>query len=130
MLKTPVNREYVRTDSWSVVAKVSKEDPPERWVEVKVPNVAAGGLMFTTDTPFSIGDTLFFDLQIDPITPGIARIIKIKAKGEVRGDRDLNNGLHSYGVEFLDIKKNDQIRLDELVRMTSVKYSMDSEADS
>lgn len=129
MLDTPINREYVRTDSWSVVAKVSKEDPPDRWVEVKVPNIAAGGLLFTSSAAYETGAVLWFDLQIDPIMPGITGKIKMKAKGEIRGNRGEKDGMCSYFVVFSEIRKNDRIRLDELIQRTSVKYKMDSESD-
>lgn len=129
MLANQINREYVRTDSWSVVAKVSRDENAEQWTEVKIPNVAAGGLLFLTDLEFADDDELWFDLLIDPMMPGIAGKIPMKVKGVVRGDRGIKDGLHAYSAVFTMISKGDRIRLDELVRMTNVKYKMDSESD-
>ena len=129
MLETPIQREYVRTDNWSVTAKVSKDENAEQWVEVQVPNLAAGGLLFLSKTKYDIGDILWFDLLIDPMTPGITRKIPMKAKGEVRGDRGETGGTYSYSVVFTEISKGDRIRLDELVHMTNYKYKLDAEAD-
>ena len=129
MLEAQINREYVRTDNWSIVAKVCRDEYTGKWVDVKIPNVAAGGLLFLTEATFEVGETLCFDLLIDPMTPGISGKIPMKAKGVVRGDRGMRDGLHAYSVEFTEISKSNRIRLDELVRMTNYKYKLDSESD-
>ena len=128
MIEPKISREYVRTDHWSVIARISREEDSEQWIEVKVPNMAAGGLLFLTDLDFSCGDELWFDMSIDPLMPGLAGKIPMKVKGAVRGDRGHRDGMHAYSVEFLVISKSDRIRLDELVRMTNIKYTLDSES--
>jgi hypothetical protein len=128
MYDNPINREYVRTDYWSVIAQISKEDDTEQWVDVQVPNIAAGGLLFLTDIAFELGDVLWFDLQIDPIMPGISGKIHMRVKGEIKGDRGMDKGLRSLSVAFTEISKSDRIRLDELVRMTNFKYKLDSDS--
>ena len=129
MLETQINREYVRTDNWSIAAKVCKDEYGGKWSDVKIPNVAAGGLLFLTEATYEVGETLCFDLLIDPMMPGIAGKIPMKAKGVVRGDRGIKEGLHAYSIEFTDISKSNRIRLDELVRMTTYRYKLDSESD-
>ena len=129
MLEPQINREYVRTDHWSVIAKISRDENAEKWIDVQIPNLAAGGLLFLTDLVFENGDELWFDLLIDPMMPGIAGKIPMRAKGVVRGDRGMKDGLHAYSVEFLVISNSNRIRLDELVRMTNYKFKLDAESD-
>ena len=122
MTKNPINRLYVRTDSWSVSAKVRSGDA-QQWLEVTVLGIAAGGLLFLTDMPYKKGDLLWFDLKIDPMAPGIAQRIPITAKGEIAGDRGTKDGKHAFSARFTEISKKDAIRIDELVRMTNHKYN-------
>ena len=129
MIETRINREYVRTDCWSVVAKTSREEDYGSWIDVRVPNIAAGGLLFLTGLQYETGESLWFDLQIDPLTPGVSGMILMKVKGEIKGDRGVREGQRAYSVEFTEISKSDRIRLDELVRITNLKYKLDSECD-
>jgi len=129
MSKTPINRQYVRTMNWSVSALVSKNDA-EQWSDVRVLDIAAGGLLFLTDLSFEKGDSLRLDLQIDPMTPGISRKIPMKVTGEVTADRGVRDGKYAFSVKFTEISKEDRIRIDELVRMTNYKYKLDSGLDS
>ena len=131
MLETPINREYVRTENWSVVAKTSKDGDaePEQWTSVQVPDLAAGGILFLTDITYEKGDSMWFDLQIDPMTPGVYGTIKIKTKGEIKAVRGKREELNAYAVAFLDMTDSDKIRLDELVRLTNFRYKVDGETD-
>jgi len=129
MIETRINREYVRTDCWSVIAKTCKEENGYNWLEVRIPNIAAGGLLFLSSEQYEAGDYLWFDLQIDPMTPGVVGNIRMKVKGQIKGDRGKREGLHSYSVEFTEISKSDRIRLDELIRMTNFKYKLESTSD-
>ena len=128
MLENPINRKYVRTGNWSVTATVSKGDAQQR-SDAIVLDIAAGGLLFLTDMSYESGDLLRFDLQIDPMAPGISRKIRMKVKGEVIGDRGMRGGKHAFSVKFTEISKEDRIRIDELIRMTNYKYKLDSELD-
>ena len=130
MLNSPVHREYVRTDNWSVIARAKKDGEKESWFDVRIPNIAAGGLLFLSEKEYALGDVFLFELKIDPLTPGIVTTIPMSAKGVIRGDRGKSrDGLHSYSVEFIEISKSDKIRLDELIRMTNYKFKLDSESD-
>ena len=129
MIRQQIQREYVRTDNWSIIAKINKDKDSDQWDDVKIPNMAAGGLLFLSDIPFAAGDLLWFDLLIDPMAPGIPGKIPVKLQGEVCGIREAPNNQNAYSVEFVEISKGDRIRLDELVRMTNYKYKLDSEAD-
>ncbi|MCL2253446.1 MAG: PilZ domain-containing protein [Lachnospiraceae bacterium] len=112
-------RDYVRTNNFSVNAKISEDG--KVWQKVKVPNIAAGGLLFLTDNVYEPGHELWFNLEIDTkIT--IVVPISVKLKGVIKVDRGLEEQLHMYAVIFTDISKSDQIRLDELVRMAIAKY--------
>ena len=129
MMEAPSSRGYVRTDNWSVDAKVSKEKDAEDWIPVGVPNIAAGGLLFTTDNEFEIGDELWISLMIDPLTPGITSKIPMTVKGAVNVDRGKTAGKHSYAIRFIEISNNDQVRLDELIRLTNYAGHLAGEAD-
>jgi hypothetical protein len=112
-------RDYARTDNFSVDAKISANK--KEWFRVQVPNIAAGGLLFITDRQYQLGDLLYFDLRIDPrIT--IIIPISFNIRGEIKHDRGVEAGKHTYAVTFTEITPNDQIRLDELVRLANVKY--------
>ena len=128
MLKTPINRQYVRTGNWSVSAFVSRDDT-DPWSDALVLDIAAGGLLFLTDMSYEKGDILRFDLQIDPMTPGITRKIPMKATGEITGDRGIRDGKRAFSVKFTEISKEDRIRIDELIRMTNYSYKLDSGLD-
>jgi len=105
-------------------------DGAERWSDAYVLDIAAGGLLFLTDTSYKMGELLWFDLQIDPMTPGISQKIIMKVKGEIIGDRGVRDGKRSYSVRFAEISNEDRIRIDELVRMTNYKYKLDVESDN
>jgi hypothetical protein len=128
MLENPIQRDYARTDSWSVIARASKDDGANQWFDVRIPNIAAGGMLFVTDRQLSLGDVLWFDMQIDPMTPGIIGVIPMKVKGEIKGDRGSKGSQYSYSVEFTEILKSDRIRLDELVTKTNHAYKLDSDS--
>ena len=128
MLENQNNRNYVRTGSWSVNATVKRDDT-QQLNDVTVIDIAAGGLLFLTDISYEKGDSLRFDLNIDPMTPGIPRKIRIKTKGEVTSDRGVKDGKRAFSVMFTEISKEDRIRIDELIRMTNYKYKIDAELD-
>jgi len=94
-----------------------------------MPNIAAGGALIQTDKAFEIGDEVWIDLEIDPITPGITRKIPMNFKSIVRNDRGLTEGLRTYSIEFSGISKNDKTRLDELVQRTNYSSMLNVEAD-
>ena len=129
MFETQIQREYVRTDSWSISAKVCRETDPEKWFDVRVPNIAAGGALLLTEAAFELGEELRIDMEIDPMAPGIARKVPMKAKGVIKSDRGSKEGKYTYSVEFTEISKNDKTRLDEMVRMTNYASKLGSEAD-
>ena len=112
-------RDYVRTNNFTINAKISKDG--KVWHEVKVPNIAAGGLLFLTERDYQCGDEVWFDMKIDP---RLARIVPVtmKLKGSVRVGRDDMADKHQYALMFTDISTSDQIRLDELVHMAAHKY--------
>ena len=128
MLATPINREYVRTGNWSVTAKACRENS-NRWSEISVQDIAAGGLLFLAEETYDIGEVVIIDMLIDPIVPGVPWTIPMKVTGEVRGDRGMRDGMRAYSVRFTEITKDNKIRLDELIRMTNHKYAVDAESD-
>jgi hypothetical protein len=112
-------RGYVRTDHFAVEAQTSEDG--KDWHSVNVPNIAAGGLLFETDYVHQQGDALWFNLRIDPRIV-IVIPISVKARGVINSDRGVHGGKHVYAVEFVEISSDDQIRLDELVRLAIAKY--------
>ena len=129
MIYSQVHREYVRTDNWSISAKIRRDSEVGPWFDVKMPNIAAGGALILTGKPFEVGEEVWIDLEIDPITPGITRKIPMKFKSVVRSDRGLTDGLNTYSIEFTGISKNDRTRLDELVHKTNYSSLLNVEAD-
>ena len=128
MMENLINREYVRTDNWSVTAKVCRENDSANWSDVEMPNIAAGGALIVTETLFETGEVILIDMEIDPVTPGISRKIPIESKGVIRGDRGTKEGKHIYSVEFKGMSSKDRTRLDELVRMTNYSLRLLSES--
>ena len=128
MLENPIHRDYVRTDSWSVIATARRDGDAEHWFDVRIPNIAAGGMLFLAEGQYDVGEELWFDMQIDPMTPGITTKIPMKVKGEIKSYRGEKDGLHSFSVEFTEILKSDRIRLDELVRKTSYQNMLGTES--
>ncbi|MCL2719507.1 MAG: PilZ domain-containing protein [Lachnospiraceae bacterium] len=112
-------RDYVRTNNFTVSAKISEDG--KIWHEVKVPNIAAGGLLILTDRDYAPSDVLWFDLKIDPRLAIIVPIT-LKIKGVVKVDRGIYDDKRMYAIVFTDISLSDQIRLDELVHMAAHKY--------
>jgi len=130
MLENQIHREYVRTDSWSISARISKDESFESSSEVRIPNIAAGGALVSTEAAFEQGDEAWIDMKIDPVTPGISRSIPMKVKVLIRDNRGAKGEMHTYAVEFTNISKNDRTRLDELVHRTNYKYMLDSTSDA
>jgi hypothetical protein len=112
-------RGYVRTDNFSVDAKTSENG--NDWHDVTVPNIAAGGLLFETDYVHKEGDPLWFNLLIDPRI-AIVIPVSVRAKGVIKNERGTHSGKNVYAVEFIEISSDDQIRMDELVRLAIAKY--------
>jgi len=130
MYEVPIQRDYVRTDNWSITAKAGKTDDPDSWFDVRVPNIAAGGALFTTDVVFDIGEKVWLSMEIDPMAPGFVMKIPMKVEAVVRGDRGTKDGLNSYSVEFTMISNNDRIRLDEIIMKTNYQFMLNSESDA
>jgi hypothetical protein len=112
-------RDYVRTNNFSIDAKISEDG--QEWYSVKVPNVAAGGLIFLTEREYKPGDVLTFEMRIDPRII-IVIPINMKFKGTVKSDRGQEDGKNMYAVVYSEISNDDQIRLDELVRLAIARY--------
>ena len=129
MLENPISRTYVRTNNWSVTAKTSKDKDSYQWSEAQVLDLAAGGLLFLTKMPYEVGDEIWFDLLIDPMTPGFHGTIPMQVKGKIKGDRGTKENMRAFSVAFTEITQSDRIRLDEMVRMTTQKYKVDAETN-
>jgi hypothetical protein len=112
-------RDYVRTNNFSIDAKISEDG--KDWFTVKVPNIAAGGLIFLTERSYKPGDVLNFELRIDPRII-IVIPLNMRFKGVIKSDRGPQEGKNMYAVVFSEITTDDQIRLDELVRLTISRY--------
>ena len=112
-------RGYVRTNNFSVSARISENG--KAWSDVKVPNISAGGILIHTEKEYKPGDTVWFDLTIDPRLAIIVPI-SFKSKGEVKRDYGVHDDKNIYAIVFTEMSANDQIRLDELVHMAAHKY--------
>jgi len=115
-------RDYIRTTSWRIEAKVSEDG--KTWVEVQVPNISASGLLFMAEKKYQKGDNISFIMNISPIVVGPDFTVKMKLNAVIKSDRGQQEGLYCYAVKFTDISLGDQIRLDELMRITVSKYGV------
>ena len=113
-------RAYVRTNYWSVEAKVSLDQ--ETWTEVQVPDISAGGLQFLSHDTISEGQSVWFDLSINPLMREVPDMVYVEAKGVVKRAIGANNRVRTYGVEFTEITENERIRLDVLINRTIEKF--------
>ena len=115
-------RDYIRTDSWRIEAKISSDD--KEWSEIQVSNISASGLLFSSGKQYKCGDTMWISLIIAPIVVGPDLTMKMKVQAEINNDRGEQEGQHCYAVKFTEISLGDQIRLDELMRITVAKYGL------
>ena len=114
------NRSYARISNWNIDAKLSEDG--NQWFDANVIDIAASGLFFLTDRPYAEGDSLWFDMLIDPKIIEVHKKIKLKVKAIIRSDRGVKNNLRAFGAEFIEISDSDTIRLDELIRVTNERY--------
>ncbi|MCL2580483.1 MAG: PilZ domain-containing protein [Oscillospiraceae bacterium] len=119
-----VQRAYVRTDNWAISAKAASEKNAEKWSVVKVTEISAGGLLFHTDTPYNIGDHLWFQLHINPMIPRIFEF-EMLVRGEIKNRREHQNNIQNYGVQFTMISDGDRMKLDELIMRTVSIYRLE-----
>ena len=117
------NRSYARISNWNIDAKISEDG--STWFDAHVVDIAASGLFFLTDKPYNEGAVLWFDMSIDPKIIEVRNRIKMKVKAVIRSDRGVKNNLRAFGAEFTEISDSDTIRLDELIRITNVRYGLD-----
>jgi hypothetical protein len=115
-------RGYTRTSSWEVSAKISADK--HKWTEAEVLDIAAGGLLFLADSSHNVGEQFYFDLEINPKLLEVHGAVKIKVKGQIKSDRGVQKKKNAYSVEFTEISRSDQIRLDELVRLSTAKFRL------
>ena len=113
-------RDYIRTSSWNIKAKAS--DDNLQWFDIQVPNISASGLLFMTDREYECGNEVWIKLTISPIVVGPDFEVKMSVQAAVKGNREDTDGLHCYSAKFTKIEQSDQIRLDELVRITVATY--------
>lgn len=123
MLYSHIPRNYVRTSSWYITAQVS--DDQEQWHEARVDNIGAGGMFFRSDLTLNEGDVAWLDLLIDPMFPEIPDKLHMKMTGRVSRAISLPGGVYANGVVFEVIEPADQIRLDELIRLSVARYGSD-----
>jgi len=122
-------RTYVRTDSWTVTAKVSEDENDGEWQDAQVPEISAGGLslLLKWDAQYKKDDQIWLKLHIDPTMPGLADL-DIKVKVIVRSKRAQDESI-LFGVEFKNLERNDQIRLDELVQRAAATCQVAPQLD-
>ena len=113
-------RDYIRTSSWNIKAKIS--DDNSHWFDIQVPNISASGLLLMTDKLFTDGAEAWIKLEIAPVVVGPDFLVKMRVKAAIKGCREDRDGLHCYAAKFTQIEQGDQIRLDELVRLTVSTY--------
>ena len=106
-------RRSVRTNNLSIISKVSADG--ENWDDIEVSNISSGGLLFISDTSLAKGDTVWFDLTVEPVALIKYNALHIQAQGEVLSDRFVHNNVHYYAAKFTDISPDIQTELDMLI---------------
>ena len=118
-MEMQISRKYQRLDcfwyGWHIEAQISKDN--QKWVEIEVPSISAGGLMFKVpDNLYAEGDTVWLNVYVNPkmlYFPGMS----FQTKAVVKGTRELPGG-EAVGVDFETI----QILLDDIINSIAVKY--------
>ena len=128
MLYSHSPRSYVRTSNWKVDAKVSLDH--EEWQVVDVVDIAAGGLLFQTEAEYTVGDSVHLDLYIDPLLPEIPEKLHMEMVARISSFREQSSEVNAYGVVFIKISLSDQVRLDELIRLTVTRYGSGQEPEA
>jgi len=113
-------RVFLRTDKFNITAKVSKDE--KEWHKVEVVDISTGGLLFRSKEAFEGGETVRFDLKIQPTVFISQTTLSIKTQGEVLGDRGEEGGLFSYAAKFAKIASSNHTELDILINMVFERY--------
>lgn len=113
-------RRSVRTDNFTVLAKISTDI--KNWTDVAVSDISVGGLSFSSDRVFEVGDTIWLDLLIKPMVLISRTPRRIKTQGEVLLSRSAREGKPSYAVKFVNMTSANEMELDTLIQKVIEKY--------
>ncbi|GHU80170.1 hypothetical protein FACS1894191_4770 [Clostridia bacterium] len=103
-------RNYNRGTHFSCTAKISADE--KRWASAKVDDLSSGGLSLESKKDYNVGDSLWLDLHIEAfmISPFDAKVRGIIRRKQAFPDHMV------YGIQFLDLRQELKIRIDESVR--------------
>ncbi|MCL2388083.1 MAG: PilZ domain-containing protein [Defluviitaleaceae bacterium] len=106
----------IRTNLLGVTARISKDG--WKWEEVAVKDISDGGLGFTSDTDFPIGEKLLLEGEASDFARGmdISCDIKIVFAGTTQ------EGKYLYGVRFMNMSKAQHTSLGIFIELMVTKY--------
>lgn len=102
-------RQYLRSSHFHCIAKLKTE--LNGWKDVHVYDISSGGMKLRTTDEHGIGDVFWFDLNIQ----GFMSEFTVMVQGVVR-HKDTSAAYYLYGIEFLGLSQELQVRIDENVR--------------
>ena len=82
----------------------------ESWRETKTSNVSAGGIRFRSEETLELGDSLEIRIEL----PGMRE--RLVLNGRVIWNQLQASGVMEHGVQFLDLKPEQQLQIDNLVQ--------------
>jgi len=109
-------RKFFRTDKFTVHARVSRDE--KRWSRIEVSDISTGGLLFKSKKTFEIGESVWFDLEIQPIMFVSHTTMKLKTQGEVLGGR----AGEEYAAKFVKLPSSEQTELGIIIELILEKY--------
>lgn len=76
------------------------------------------GSRFATLHPLPLGQTLLVRLQLEPTLP------TVECKGRVCWCRPMPNGLHEFGVRFVDLLEDERERIERFLIGTQARPAL------
>ncbi|MDR1193506.1 MAG: PilZ domain-containing protein [Peptococcaceae bacterium] len=102
-------RDYQRGAHFHSAASVSADG--EHWHDAEMGDLSSGGLSLNSSLEFAVGDVIWLNLRVEGFMSGF----DVAAKGSVRRKQRFADE-NVYGVAFIGLPQDVQIRIDENAR--------------
>ena len=106
----------IRTNLLGVTAKISKDG--WKWEDVDVRDISDGGLGFTAETEYPIGEKLVLEGEASDF----ARGMDISCDIRIVFVSETSDGKYLYGVRFMNMSKAQHIGLGIFIELLVTKY--------
>ena len=118
-------RKSVRTNNFTVTAKIKREDGSSS--DVDVSDISAGGLLFLSKEAFAKGEKILIDLTIEPIVLIRYNPLSIETQGEVLKVCDENTS--HYAAVFKGMASSVEKELDILITKIFSKFVREDDSE-